>query len=109
MIKKIWNIVLTWVIGLFNKLKADIKKLKEIESKTLIDVNKTVIDVVKVEQKAISDLQEGEKFVCHYCNKEFTLLAKNIFPTSVRVLYQDNYVTGKGVLCPHCGQTCITG
>jgi DNA-directed RNA polymerase subunit RPC12/RpoP len=102
MIKNIWNKFLTWLIGLFNKLKADIQKVKEIESKT-------VIDVVKVEQKAISDLQEGEKFVCHYCNLEFALLAKNIFPVSVRVLYQDNYVIGKGVLCPHCGQTCITG
>jgi hypothetical protein len=95
-----------WLINLLEKLLAWLKKEKTI---IITDLNRIKTIEELNAGKAISDLQEGEKFVCHYCEKEFTLLSQNIFPTSVRLLYKDSYVTGKGVLCPHCGKTCITG
>jgi len=98
--------LLAWLKKEKDLIEADIKRVKTIESQTLIDIDKTINNVVR---KSISDLQDGDKFICHYCSKEFILLTKNIFPTSVRVLYKDCYTTGKGILCPHCGQTCITG
>jgi hypothetical protein len=95
MIKKLWNKFITWLINLLSKFKA---KEKNIEAEVKI-----------IEKQVITDTQIGEQFFCHYCHKAFTLLAQNIFPVSVPMLYKESYVQGKGVLCPHCGQTCITG
>jgi hypothetical protein len=95
MIKKLWNKFITWLINLLSKFKA---KEKNIEAEVKI-----------IEKQVITDTQDGEKFFCHYCRKAFTFLKKDIFPVSVPMLYKESYVQGKGVLCPHCQKTCITG
>jgi len=95
MIKKLWNKFITWLINLLSKFKA---KEKNIEA-----------EVKVIEKQIITDTQDGEKFFCHYCRKAFTFLKKDIFPVSVPMLYKESYVQGKGVLCPHCQKTCITG
>ena len=97
--QKIINILnkfIAWLIQLKTKLEAKI--IRPLES-----------DIKNFEKQLITDTQDGEKFICHYCQKAFTLLKKDIFPVSVPMLYKESYVQGKGVLCPHCGQTCITG
>jgi hypothetical protein len=48
-------------------------------------------------------------FYCHHCNKGFNVTDLMIFPTSVRLLYKDQYVQGKGVTCPHCHKDSIFG
>jgi hypothetical protein len=99
MIKKFLEKLIIWLTKLKIKLKAKIKT----------EVSKVDTEVKVIEKQIITDTQEGEQFMCHYCHKAFTLLSKNIFPVSVPMLYKESYVQGKGVLCPHCGQTCITG
>jgi hypothetical protein len=95
MIKKLWNKFITWLINLLSKFKA---KEKNIET-----------EVKVIEKQIITDTKLAEQFFCHYCHKAFTLLSQNIFPVSVPMLYKESYVQGKGILCPHCGKTCITG
>jgi hypothetical protein len=114
MIKKLKTFILMLLDKLLAYLKkerdcieADIQRIKSIECNVEKTVEKPVETTLKT--SVLSDLQEGEQFICHYCRKSFTLLSKNIFTTSVRLLYQDNYVTGKGVLCPYCLKACITG
>jgi hypothetical protein len=100
--KKIINILeqlLKWLKKEKVKVEAEVKV---IESRLSEDARETA-------NQAITDTQLGANFVCHYCHKGFLLLSQNIFPVSVRMLYKESYVQGKGVLCPHCGQTCITG
>jgi hypothetical protein len=65
--------------------------------------------ITEFKNKHISDTLTDEKFACHYCHKEFMLQSKNIFPVSVRLLYKDSYVTGKGTICPYCQQVNVTG
>ena len=48
-------------------------------------------------------------FTCHHCQHQFKVQTKDIFPTSVRLLYKDQFVTGKGVMCPMCKQNSIFG
>lgn len=48
-------------------------------------------------------------FWCHHCGHGFTVESKDVFPTSVRLLYKDQFVTGKGVMCPKCKQNSIFG
>jgi hypothetical protein len=59
------------------------------------------------------ELQKSEvkrdMFTCHYCQHQFEVNAKDIFPANVPVLYKDVYVQGKGVMCPKCFKTCIFG
>jgi|WetSurMetagenome_2_1015567.scaffolds.fasta_scaffold942475_2 hypothetical protein len=59
------------------------------------------------------ELQQAEPskdlFSCHYCQHQFEVTPKMIFPTSVRILYKDQFTQGKGVLCPNCKKTCIFG
>ena len=95
MIKKLWNKFITWLINLLSKFKAKEKNIED--------------EVKVIEKQIITDTQDGEKFFCHYCRKAFTFLKKDIFPVSVPMLYKESYVQGKGVLCPHCQKTCITG
>jgi hypothetical protein len=87
------------IINLLKKLLNWLKKEKV----------KVETEVKVLEKQVITDTKIGEQFFCHYCHKGFTLLTKDIFPVSVPMLYKESYVQGKGVLCPHCGQTCITG
>ena len=54
-------------------------------------------------------LPEPELFTCHHCHYQFEVQSKDIFPVSVPVLYENNYVQGKGVLCPECKQNSIFG
>jgi hypothetical protein len=64
-----------------------------------------IIDYAKQES-----ITQDNNFQCHYCHISFVVNpSKDIFPTSVRLLYKDQYITGKGVLCPHCKKTCIFG
>jgi len=48
-------------------------------------------------------------FTCHYCGNRFEFQSKDIFPTSVRLLYKDQFVTGKGIKCPKCLKDSIFG
>lgn len=65
---------------------------------------KTKKEVDIVDKKQCEDL-----FTCHYCKHQFETTPKMIFPTSVRLLYKDQYVSGKGVMCPKCNEVCIFG
>lgn len=52
---------------------------------------------------------QPDLFTCHHCSHRFEVTNKMIFPTSVRLLYKEQYVTGKGVMCPQCKQNSIFG
>jgi hypothetical protein len=95
-IKNLLDKLIKWLTQLKTKLEAKI-------------ITPLETDIKNFEKQVIADTQIGEQFICHYCHKSFDLLAKNIFPVSVPMLYKESYVQGKGVLCPHCGKTCITG
>ena len=48
-------------------------------------------------------------FSCYHCHHYFKVTDSMIFPTSVRLLYKDQYVQGKGVTCPKCQKDSIFG
>ena len=98
-IKNLLEKFIKWLTQLKTKLEAEVKK----------EVSKVETEVKVIEKQVITDTQDGEKFFCHYCRKAFTFLKKDVFPVSVPMLYKESYVQGKGVLCPHCQKTCITG
>ena len=52
---------------------------------------------------------QPDLFTCHNCQHQFEVTDKMIFPTSVRLLYKDQFVIGKGVMCPKCKQNSIFG
>jgi hypothetical protein len=105
-IKNLLEKFIKWLTQLKTKLEVYIAKEK---SKVKADVSKVEVEAKILEKQVITDTQDGEKFICHYCQKAFTFLKKDVFPVSVPMLYKESYVQGKGVLCPHCQKTCITG
>lgn len=78
--------VLTQFKNLFRKQKVAVLKTGE----TFIPVNENI-------------------FTCHHCGNRFEFQSKDIFPTSVRLLYKDQFVTGKGIKCPKCLKDSIFG
>lgn len=64
-----------------------------------------VVDNLEQQQPEV----KRDMFTCHYCQHEFEVKDKDIFPANVSVLYKDVYVQGKGVMCPKCFKTCIFG
>jgi hypothetical protein len=48
-------------------------------------------------------------FSCHYCFKKFDIKENKIFPIQVKLLYKEEYITGKGYVCPHCKKECVIG
>jgi hypothetical protein len=70
----------------------------------IFDFFKKKTEVSKLQFQVQPDL-----FTCHYCSHQFEVTDKMIFPTSVRLLYKDQFVTGKGVTCPKCHKDCIFG
>jgi transposase-like protein len=69
--------------------------------------NVTIPEEIKVVTK--EENENSDQFICHNCGYQFTVKAKDIFPTSVKLLYKDVSIIGKGVLCPKCKKTSIFG
>jgi hypothetical protein len=111
--QKIINLLdkfIKWLTQLKTKLEAEVKKeVSKVETEVKVIESRLSEDARETAKQVITDTQDGEKFFCHYCRKAFTFLKKDVFPVSVPMLYKESYVQGKGVLCPHCQKTCITG
>ena len=82
----------------------EFKNLFRKQKVAILKTGEAFIPVQFEEVKPNDDL-----FTCHYCQHQFEFQSKDIFPTSVRLLYKDQFVTGKGIKCPKCLKDSIFG